>query len=102
MHIPDELKFTENFLVSNIIHNGSWNIPTDLERIYPVVTEEISEVLLSEAEEDELIWAGSTNGEITVNEASELYREKVQIIKWRRDLWRPFIPLQISLFCMEN
>lgn len=101
MSIPDEIKFSEQYTVAQIIHDGAWSIPTSLKLLFPVVVNEIIEVQISRTEDDELEWDGSTNGEITVKVAYDFYREKAPIIQWRKRLWRTFIPPRISMFAWK-
>lgn len=93
-----EIKFKENYRVSQIIECGCWNIPQDLMNLFPVVSSEIKEVQISEVEEDELFWDGSANRVITVKAAYNFYRDKKQTVLWKKALWRKFIPPKISLF----
>lgn len=95
IHMPLELKFTEYFTISQIIHDGCWAIRQSLKTLFPVVVKEINEVHISK---DELVWDGSTIGMITIKAAYNYYRVKEQIILWKKALWRKFIPTKMSLF----
>lgn len=63
-----------------------------------MLAKEISEVIISESTKNEFIWCGSENGQITVNNAFENYREKAQMIKGRRNIWQSFIPPKVYIF----
>lgn len=93
-----ELKYTGNHTLGQIIHYGKWIIPECWERLYPIIEEEIQ---TSELENDELIWEGSANGEITVKDVYNFYREKGTITQWHGRIWRPFIPPKCSIFAWK-
>lgn len=101
LEIPVELLFTKNYRVSPIIQNGEWVIPESLSRLYLIISAEILEVQISESNDNELIWEGSPNGDISVKSAYEFCREKEQSVKWLQQLWKKFIPPKLSIFAWK-
>lgn len=55
-----------------------------------MVFREVEEIIKSEYEQDELIWDGYTNGEITIKGAFDLCGEKSHTALWKKNLWRTF------------
>lgn len=55
--------------------------------------------------EDKLIWEGSPNEKLTVEEFYEQYREKGTIIARYEKLWQKYLPPRISMFawkCLQD
>lgn len=102
IQILDFLQSTANYGVLESRDNTKWTVgtATAVSRKFPEITKEIKELLISEYDEDELIWDGSTNGVITVAESYESYREKTNVTKWFRHLW-PFITPRVSVFAWK-
>lgn len=49
--------------------------------MFPIVIEEILEVQISDLENDELIWDGNVNGEVSVKAAYEFYMDKSLVMR---------------------
>lgn len=82
MAIPINLMFSKDFTVGEIIHGSSWLIPDDLKIQYLVI---------SDGEEDRIVWDGCLYGKMSVKSAFECYRERGTEPKQKKNIWRGFI-----------
>lgn len=96
--MPVLLQYTEEFTISAIIKDDLWSVPPGLMEEHSDIWQQIIEVPIAEHDEEELVWQGSSNGEITVKSAYEFYRENAVKNIWFRKIWVAFIPLKFSLF----
>lgn len=83
--------------MGRFIHNGVWSIPETLKEQLPTVAASIEEIEISDATNDEAVWVGSADGDLTIKMAWEYYIEKEVKVKWMKGLWRTFLPLKISV-----
>lgn len=98
MIVATRLLFSKNYTVSDVIQDGCWTILENIQQQFPVLTKEIMEVHNLSDEEDEVVWCGSDNGEIMVKKAFHFCREKAQVVKWKRNIWQPFIAPKVSIY----
>lgn len=57
IQIPDSLKHTGKFKVSQFLQNGKWNLPEALKQLNPQLVREIEDIEVSN-EEDDLLYTG--------------------------------------------
>lgn len=67
-------------------------LPQVLMMNHPNVAERNCTISISETENDEVYWNGSSSGELTTKLAFEHYREKGAIVPWMKHIWCRFIP----------
>lgn len=97
LKMTPELKFMEEYTVTDLLHEGAWRIPQIFQELYPMATREIMKKQISLEPEDELLWEGSNNGKIMVKEAYDRCRRRSKY-NYGKTIWRKFIPPKISMF----
>ncbi|GAU14067.1 hypothetical protein TSUD_168920 [Trifolium subterraneum] len=83
---------------SDILLNHSWNIPADLDNLFPTLKTIVRQVTLSNQNvPDKLIWKHNTSGELSMKDAYEFKRLKAPQKSWAKIIWCMEIPPSKSL-----
>lgn len=96
VQIPEALEFTNDYTLGHLIQNGWWILPVQFHENLQGVCQRILEVEILEQPEDQLVWLGSTNGEVSIKEAYHCYRERATEYGGTKTFGRP-ISLQSSV-----
>lgn len=83
LQIPQNLEYTQNSSIGYFIQYGVWNLLEQL-KDQNEVYQKILEVQISEKYDDQLVWLGNANGEISVKVAYLYYRDKNAEVRWFR------------------
>lgn len=97
MNPTQALEFTRNWSINMFIRDGQWNINSIFQQALPEVAEVMLQMEVSENDEDEVVWRGSTNGNLTTKGAYNFCRERSQPVTWMKSLWQTYIPPKLSM-----
>lgn len=95
--VPQQWRLVENYTIKDMRQHGRWKLPEFLKLQYPNVEQKIQQVEVAEMEDNLSQWKGGTNGELSMKQAFDHYREKSIQQLWMKKLWSIFIPPKISL-----
>jgi ribonuclease HI len=98
LHIPTQISSLLSSKVSDFILNGTWNVPPELDHIFPNLKPIISQVTIPlEASRDFLIWKHTDDGELNLKDAYLFKLPQLQIFPWADLIWNKDIPPSKSL-----
>jgi len=88
----------DNILVSDYIHNNSWNLPDHFSVDFHEVWNHVQQVTISlQHKEDELVWCATASGNLTFKYAYNFIDVPSQHVHWAKSIWSPNIPPSKSL-----
>lgn len=92
MHIDVDFHGHMKGMVSEVIENGSWNIPAPITDFGDIKARLDALVLPRTQLEDVLVWQHSSDGILHSKHASAFLRPSSQVLPWAASIWRAAVP----------
>ena len=91
LNIPPQLAKRLKGKISDFWNHG-WTLPEEFTTKYPVISREISNVILGPPDSDRFIWTLSMDGDVSSKYFFEAYAGDSSEKHWSRFLWKNYIP----------
>ncbi|GAU51938.1 hypothetical protein TSUD_417200 [Trifolium subterraneum] len=97
-NIPPSISRSLTSTVSDYIHNGQWNIPSQLAQQFNNINNFVHQVTIPrEPSLDQLIWKHSDSGDLQLSDAYQFKLQPLQELPWAKVIWSIDIPPSKSL-----
>ena len=93
LQIPPNIHQFLQSRVSDYIQNFQWNIPWQLQTLFPNLKNLVEQVTIPVVHKcDKLIWTNSASGDLSLKEAYLFKSQHIQKIHWAKTIWSKDIP----------
>ncbi|XP_024636247.1 uncharacterized protein [Medicago truncatula] len=98
LQIPPNIHHLLKSRVSDYIQNYQWNIPWQLQTLFPNLKNLVEQVTIPVVHKcDKLVWTNSASGDLSLKEAYLFKSQHIQNIHWAKTIWSKDIPPSKSL-----